>query len=179
MGGFYAFRMVCCIFFISIAFSSFLYPQLSKEDIRDILIIQGASSKDVLERSTEQLYSAYLQKTNYNITYALAASFESIGSGMFMGLHQSSNARYNNTGWLPPFMSNWYKSSFSSDMVFSKTFTAQKVFRELDYITDRQAYSHWQRFFGNKWFLALPVHWLLKNISGELIRHRMQYGRYF
>jgi hypothetical protein len=159
------------------------FAQLSRDDIKEILIIQGTSPAG-LESKASGLYEAYIDKTSFRQDDIPLNTLSSFGAGFMMAMHQSNTGLYKHTEWLPGFMRNWYSQSLvdvktEKDGVFAKTFTIQKVFRELDYYQDRLAYENWNRFFGSRFYFTFPVHWIIKNFSASIFKHRMKYGKFF
>jgi hypothetical protein len=97
-----------------------------------------------------------------------------------MGLVQSRNSYYpKNISWLPQFMQNWYMDKPGVNNIFGQFFTWQKIFRETDYMSDRLAYDDLNRFFEGKWYLAALTDIFIKNLTGAMIRNKMNSGNFF
>jgi hypothetical protein len=162
-------------YLIYILLSTITFAQVNKETIRTVLELQG----EVNESKVERLYSLYLEKTSCNTNDFFLAYGLSAFSGVCLGSYESKNYGYTHIGFLPQFLQDWYRVENNSDKVFGKSFTWQKVFRDLDYIADRQAYQYWIRFFGDKWYLSFMAHWIVKNTFATLIRSKLKYDTYF
>ena len=163
----------------AIILTSNLFAQLTRDDVREILIIQGEVTQQNLEEQTEAVYSRYNERNSYRTTTLLNAVSLSFSSGFSMGLHQSHTALYNRTEWMPGFMQDWFASRKDVDGVFSLGGQANKVFRDFDYVTDRMAYNEFNRYFGNNWIYTYLSHTLLKNVTAYAVRHRMSQGTWF
>ena len=96
-----------------------------------------------------------------------------------MGAYQSRTANYKYSVWLPQFFQEWWKIKPNTDLVMGKSFSWQKVFKEIDYIFDRKGYENFNRFFGGKWYYTYITHTFIKNLSAALVRHKFKYGRVF
>lgn len=109
----------------------------------------------------------------------------SSSSGISLGAHESRTFNYTNTAWLPGFIEDWYNYKVNTDAVFGKIFTWQKIFRDLDYATDRKAWESWKLVCNVKkvvsWqFLeAFVFHWAIKNTFATLIRDKFKHGQFF
>jgi hypothetical protein len=150
------------------------FAQLTKENIKEILALQGNQAGQSLDEQAEYLYDRYIEKTSYRTEDAITGFGQSILSGISMAAHQSKTAGYTNTGWMPKFMQDWYGVTKKTDEVFGKSLTWQKIWRESDYINDRNGYSDLNRFFGDKWYLTLASHLFAKNVSAAFIRAKMK-----
>jgi hypothetical protein len=154
--------------------SAVSFAQLTKDDIKEILALQGAQTSSNVEEQAEGIYEKYIENTSYKTEDALSGFGQSALSGLSMGAHQSKSAGYTNVGWMPKFMQDWYGVTKKTDEVFGKSLTWQKIWRESDYMNDRNGYSTLNRFFGDKWYLTLASHLLVKNTVGALVRAKMR-----
>lgn len=148
--------------------------QVTKGDIRELLLAQGM---DNVNQRAEKLFGEYYSShrvTGGDWTKSLG---ESALSGVCMGLNQSRAAGYTNISWMPSFLKSWYNNSFSSDNVYSKSLTWQKVWRELDYASDRMAYEGLRNLFKDNTLKAAAVQFIVKNIAGFMVRNEMKSGR--
>lgn len=154
--------------------SALNFAQLTKDDIKEILALQGNQVTANIDEQAEYLYDRYTEKTSYKTEDAVTGFGQSILSGISMGAHQSKTAGYTNVSWMPKFMQDWYGVTKKTDDVFGKSLTWQKIWRESDYVNDRNGYSDLNRFFGNKWYLTLASHLFVKNASAAFIRAKMR-----
>ncbi|MGE5498871.1 MAG: hypothetical protein ACM3Q2_12400, partial [Syntrophothermus sp.] len=156
-----------------------LFAQLSRDDVKEILIIQGMTDSASIESEADEAYTSYITRTSFNTSDLSSAVLSSMGAGAAEGLFQSRTASYKNIKWLPGFMRDWYNYLPADEAVFARFDTWQKNFREADYLLDRPAYNSWNRYFGGAWYLSYPAHWALKSLSASLVRHKMKYGNFF
>ena len=154
--------------------SALNFAQLTKENIKEILELQGTQVTANIDEQADYLYERYIENTSYQTEDAITGFGQSILSGVSMGAHQSRTAGYTNVGWMPKFMQEWYGVTKKTDEVFGKSLTWQKIWREADYINDRNGYNDLNRFFGNKWYLTLASHLFVKNASAAIIRAKMR-----
>mgnify|MGYP001168710476 FL=1 len=109
----------------------------------------------------------------------------SAGSGVSLGLHESYTFGYQHDAWMPSPMRDWYRWRPQTDAVFGKSLTFQKVFRGLDYATDRAAWEKWKKVFKVKEFLswenlgAFVSHFTVKNTFATLVRDKMKHNKWF
>jgi hypothetical protein len=157
-----------------IIISSFANAQITKDNIKQLLIVQGVENPDA---QAEGLYNQYTEGKQFDMLQLNKALGESALSGISMGLYQSRNACYQNVSWMPKFMQDWYSTTIKTDKVYGKSLTWQKIWREADYVSDRQAYEDLNRFFDGKWYLAAATHMFVKNLTGAMIRNKMSSGR--
>lgn len=157
-----------------IILSSFANAQITKDNIKQLLIVQGVDNPDV---QAENLYNQYTDNKQFDMFQLNKALGESALSGISMGLYQSRNACYQNVSWMPKFMQNWYSTTIQTDKIYGKSLTWQKIWREADYMSDRQAYEDLNRFFDGKWYFAAITHLFVKNLTGAMIRNKMSSGR--
>jgi len=150
------------------------FAQLTKENIKEILELQGNQTSATIDEQAEDLYQRYIDNTSYTMEEGLKGFGQSALSGISMGAHQSRSANYTNTGWMPKFMQDWYGTVKKTDAIFGKSLTWQKIWRESDYINDRGGYNSLNRFFGDKWYLTLATHLAVKNTFGALVRAKMR-----
>lgn len=169
-------RTICVL--VLFIFTSITTAQLSQEDVKEILLIEGYQTEN-LDKETEELHRKYLDKISYNHTDLLTGIFTSSLSGISMGAYQSRTANYQYSDLLPKFVQQWWVIKPNNDMVLGKAASWQKVFREIDYIYDRKAFENLSRFFGGKWYYSYITHAFIKNLSAALIRHKFKYGRFF
>lgn len=158
--------------FVILVLTGVIYPQLTRDDIREILVLQGQT--ETVNESADSLYQRYISKTSYQTYDALSGFGQSIISGICEGAHQSKTAGYSNTGWMPKFLQDWYGTTVKTDNVMGKSLTWQKIWREADYITDRNGYSDLNRFYGDNWYLTLVSHLVVKNSMALLVRSSMK-----
>ena len=164
------------LFMLVVFLAPFVKAQVSKNDIKELLLVQGINNVD---QKASDLFNAYYSSTDTKLQDWGMAAGESAVSGICMGLNQSRTAGYKNTSWMPGFVQDWYQQSFASDVVLSKAFTWQKVWRDMDYATDRMAYEDLKRLFKNDSYKAAAVQFVVKNIAAALIRNEMKSGRLF
>jgi hypothetical protein len=155
------------------------FAQLSRDDIKEILLIQGNPLSKNLDAAADELYEKYTGETSFRKEDLATGVEYSIASGLFMGFHQSKTANYESTEWLPLFLRKWYGIKPRTDEVLGKSASWQKIWREADYTTDRMAYTQWERYYGGSWYYSVLTHWLVKNTVASLIRHRMKYGTFY
>lgn len=158
--------------------TSFTKAQLSREDVKEILLIEEYQTEN-LDKAADELHRKYLDKISYEQTDLLNGIFTSSLSGIGMGVYQSRTANYQYSNWLPQFIEQWWNIKPQTDMVLGKSVSWQKVFKEIDYIFDRKGYENLNRFFGGKWYYSYITHAFIKNLSAALIRHKFKYGRFF
>lgn len=154
--------------------SALSFAQLTKENIKEILALQGTQVTANIDEQADYLYERYIENTSYKTKDAVTGFGQSILSGISMGAHQCKTAGYTNTGWMPKFMQDWYGVTKKTDEVFGKSLTWQKIWRESDYVNDRNGYNDLNRFFGDKWYLTLASHLLVKNTAAALLRAKMR-----
>lgn len=157
-----------------IVISSICNAQITKDNIKQLLITQGVENP---EAQAENLYNQYTDNKQFDMLELNKDLAESALSGISMGLYQSRNACYQNVSWMPKFMQSWYSETISTDKVYGKSLTWQKIWREADYMSDRQAYEDLNTFFDGKWYLAAITHMFVKNLTGAMIRNKMNSGR--
>jgi hypothetical protein len=157
-----------------IIISSFSNAQITKDNIKQLLIAQGIENP---ESQAEVLFNQYADSKQFDMLQLNKALGESALSGVSMGLYQSCNANYQNIGWMPKFMQEWYGTTIKTNQVMGKSLTWQKIWREADYISDRQAYEDLNKFFSGKWYFAAITHMFMKNLTGAMVRNEMSSGK--
>lgn len=150
--------------------------QLTRENIKEVLVLQEEKDIDAV---AENLYRRWVEINSWQTDDLLTGIGLSSLSGLALGAHESYTFGYQHTGWLPGFMQHWYGWRVNTDAVFVKSFTWQKTFREVDYITDRMAFGKLKKFFKQKWYFAYAVHWVVKNTFATLIRDKFKHDRFF
>lgn len=163
------------ILFILLFFSSYQIAQITKDDVKIVLELSGCND----ESKIEKVWQCYKELSSNNKDDLLKGLGFSALSGIALGAYESSVFNYSHSEFLPGLMRNWYENRITSDGVFDKSLTWQKVWREVDYSTDRTAYNYFQKFFGDKWYLAIMSHWILKNTFATIIRDKMHYNEFF
>jgi hypothetical protein len=159
--------------------STSLLAQVSQNDIKDILMLQGKSDIEC-EVESKELYNKFLDLHAYQTEDLLLGVGLSAASGAALGFYESNAFGYKKTAWMPEFMEDWYYKSMNhrTDGVFAKTFDWQKVFRNIDYITTIAGYNTLERYFAGKWYYAYAVYWISKNITSTLVRDKMKYDNW-
>ena len=165
---------ILLLFFPAIA----AYAQLSQEDVKDILIIQGYNPDNINEEATE-LHKKYLDKICFKQEDFLNGIADAALSGISMGAQQSRTANYTHSNWLPGFIEQWWTIKPRTDQTFGKVLSWQKFFRETDYIFNFSSYESLNRFYGGNWIFSLITSTFIKELSASLIRHKFKYGRFF
>ena len=168
-------KVILFLLYVCIA-APLIRPQVTKDDIKELLIAQGM--ENVGHKASELFNEYYASHRVTNYDWGKAAG-ESALSGICMGLNQSRTANYSNVSWMPAAVRNWYNNSFSSDLLFSKAFTWQKVWREFDYASDRMAYNDLKYLFKNNSYKAAALQFIIKNIAALIVRNEMKNGRMF
>ena len=164
------------VWIVILIFSSICSAQITEDNIKQLLIVQGISNP---ESRAKDLYNEYTENKQVDLSVLNTALAESALSGVSMGLNQSRNSyTTKDIAWLPKFMQSWYMNSCGTDNIFGKFFTWQKIFREADYMSDRLAYEDLNRFFEGKWYLAAISDIFIKNITGAMIRNKMNTGSF-
>lgn len=144
-------------------------------------MLQGSQSP---EYDSIILYDKYLSEQD-NTKILTGAIFGSAVSGVALGSHESFTFGYKDSGWMPKFMQDWYNWKPQTDAVFGKSFTWQKIFRDVDYISDRYAWNKWKMVFKAKEFfswqtlLAYASHWTAKNLFATFIRDKFKHDTFF
>lgn len=170
-------RKTLYIFFI---FSSLVFCQITKDDIREVLILQGFRDGAELQAQTEFLYQTYLDKVSFRTNDLLQGVGLSFLSGIGLGAYESHTFGYKHISWMPEFMQKWYSSS--QNLTGEPNYAMlswEQVWREVDYASDRAAYDKLNTFFRNRWYFALLAHWIIKNTAATLIRDKMKYDKFF
>jgi hypothetical protein len=157
-------------------FSLSLCAQVTQEQIKEVLILQGEQNSDAV---SHLLYEKQITMNSYQTPDLLEGIGFSAASGVSLGAFESNAFNYTHDQWLPKFMQQWYEWNLNTDMVLGKIFMWQKVWREVDYATDRAAYSRLKKYFAGKWFIAFPIHWIVKNTFATMIRDKMKHDRFF
>lgn len=156
---------------------------LSKNDIKEVLLLQ-TENKEYVEVTSEILYQKYLDKQHFSFSSLATSTALSSTSGISLGFHESYTFGYKYSNWLPEFMSDWYEWRPETDAVFGKVFTFQKVFRDLDYATDRAAWNSWKKTWNVREFWswstlgAFTSHFIVKNTFATFIRDRMKHDNW-
>ena len=169
--------LILWIIFISISYSQ----TLTEEQTRLVLELQDSQYPEI---ETTILMDRYLDKTSSWKTVIGAVGFSTI-SGISLGSHESFTFGYRHTGWLPEFMEDWYQWRPNTDAVFGKTFTWQKVFRSMDYATDRAAWNKWKQTWRVRTFWswetlgAFGSHFIVKNTFATFVRDRMKHDNWW
>lgn len=168
------------VLYIIILLSSIGFSQITKDDIKEVLILQGYRDGAELQAQTEFLYEHYLDKVSFKAKDLLEGFGLSFLSGVGLGAYESHAFGYKNTNWMPEFMEKWYNSSPNLTGEANYTILSwEQVWREVDYASDRAAYEKLNTFFKNKWYFALVTHWIIKNTAATLVRDKMKYNRFF
>lgn len=175
------------LYFIALVIACFIlfacnsYAQLTKADIKEVLILQGSQAP---EYESIVLYRKYLEQQDNTLTL-ISGIIGSAVSGVALGSHESFTFGYKESGWLPDFLEDWYNYRPNTDAVFGKTLTWQKVWRDVDYASDRYAYNKWkllyraEDFFSWQTLLAYITHWTVKNTFTTLIRDKFKHNEFF
>lgn len=168
------------LLYIILLFSGIAYCQITKDDIKEVLILQGFREGAELQAQTEFLYENYLEKVSFKSKDLLEGAGLSFLSGIGLGAYESHAFGYKNISWMPEFMQKWYTSSPNFRGEPDYTFLSwEQVWREVDYAADRAAYDKLKVFFKNKWYFALLTHWVIKNTAATLVRDKMKYDKFF
>lgn len=162
------------LFLIVLVASPILNAQVTRDDIKELLAVQGAKN---IDENADKLYEAYTSSLEFDATDWSRSAGESALSGLSMAMHQSRTAGYKNISWMPGFMQDWYKISFATDNVYGKSLTWQKIWREMDYTTDRIAFDEMRRLFKNNYWEAVIAHFLVKNLTAFMVRNEFKSGR--
>lgn len=151
---------------------AFANAQITKDNIKQLLIAQGFDNPD---GAAEELYQQYNENNLIDNNSILSRGLaESALSGLSMGFYQSRNAwDSKNISWIPKFMQNWYLNKPGVDNLLGQFFTWQKIFRETDYMSDRLAYEDLYEYFNGNWWLATLTDVFVKNLFGAMIRRKM------
>lgn len=169
------------VILITIFIANLSFGQITKDDIKDVLLLQGLNDYTEIEAQSQLLYEQYIEKVSYNFSDLAEGFGYSVLSGISLGAHESNSFGYRNTGWMPKFMRDWYESTQGvySNTVFGDMFTWREVWKQVDYIADRNAYQSLNKFFEQKWYLALITHWVVKNTFATMIRDKMKHNKLF
>ena len=148
------------------------YPQVSQQDIRDLLIVQGNHNFTDLDAKSELIYNRLLDIKSYKFNDFMYAAGMSALSGIGQGAYESDTFDgYNDIDWMPGFLQKWFvNSKLPLKESNYKLFNWQMIFRETDYICDRIAYEKLNVFFKNQWYWAYLVHWIIKNTFATIVR---------
>ena len=157
-----------------IAAAPLITAQVTRDDIKELLAVQGVNN---INERADKLFEAYNSSLDVEAIAWGKAAGESAFSGICMAMHQSRTAGYNNVSWMPGVLQDWYKVSFATDNVYGKSLTWQKIWREMDYTSDRIAFDEIRRLFKNNYFEAVIAHFLVKNITAALVRNEFKSGR--
>jgi len=168
------------LFYILFLLSSVCFAQISKDDIKEVLILQGYRDGAELQARTDLLYDSYMDKVSYKTSDLLKGFGLSFLSGIGLGAYESHTFGYKHVSWMPDFMQQWYNKSpnFTGEPDYS-FLSWEEVWREVDYASDRAAYEKLNIFFRNQWYYALITHWIIKNTAATLIRDKMKYDKFF
>ncbi len=155
------------------------FAQLTKEDIRDILMLENNYRMEDPAAEVNNLYEKYLEVISYKPEDLLEGLGLSALSGVGLGAYESHTFGYTNTGWMPKFLQNWYNSSphVDGEPVYT-LFSWPQVWREVDYASDRAAYEELKLFFKQKWYWALLVHWIVKNTVATMVRDKFKHDNF-
>lgn len=137
-----------------ILFSIPIRSQVSKQDIQDLLIVQGSFGMTEIEGRSEYIYNQLLELKSYKFTDFIYAFSTSALSGVALGAYESNNfGGYDQIDWMPEFLQDWYRNSSTPNKEPNyNVFNWQMVFREADFIFDRLAYERLNVFFKNQWY---------------------------
>ncbi len=153
---------------------------MSKTEVRKILVLEGLDNSDNFEAHVDRIYDKYLDRISFKPEDLLGGLGYSILSGICLGTYESHVFGYQNSSWLPGFLKSWYNTSpRGSGMPMYGLFNIQTIAREGDYISDRNAYEVWKRFFKGQWYWALLAHWLVKNTFATIIRDKFKHDQMF
>jgi hypothetical protein len=159
-----------------IAFS--LFAQVSQEQIKEVLELQGFKDSENLDQFSQLLYKKQVESGSYRTLDLLNGIMLSACSGVSLGAHESADFGYKNDKWLPKFAQTYFEWRPVTDNIFGKVLTWQKVFRETDYYADRKSYQALKKYF-NSAYIAYPVYWIIKNTFATLIRDKFKYDKWF
>lgn len=154
------------------------YAQMTKEEVFSVLSLEGLNNVPVTE-DWNVIYNRYLDLVSYQPHDFFNGIAYSALSGIGEGAVESKEFNYKHSGWLPASLRNWFNSSpvnFGNPSY--KLFGWQEFWREVDYASDREAYSTLKIFFKGKWYLAFPVHWIIKNTFATIIRDKFRYDNF-
>ncbi|MDR3626037.1 MAG: hypothetical protein P4L45_04360 [Ignavibacteriaceae bacterium] len=148
---------------------------MSKEEVLTILSLEEyngiGNANDI-----DIIYERYLDQVSYKPNDLIAGIGNSILSGFSLGAEESKEFKFTHSGWLPAFLQDWYNSPPYKNGNFLYQFVSwQEVWHEVDYVTDRNAYEMLKQYFRGKWYFALLVHWLFKNVSATVVRDKFKY----
>jgi hypothetical protein len=151
---------------------------MTKEDVLTILSMEEyngiGSTNDI-----DIIYERYLDQVSYKPVDLIEGIGNSILSGFSLGAEESREFKFNHSGWMPEFLQDWYKSPpYKSGNLLYQFFSWQEVWHEIDYVTDRNAYEMLKQYFRGKWYFALLVHWVFKNVSATIIRDKFKYDSF-
>lgn len=164
-----------------ILFSIPVHSQVSKQDVKDLLLVQGSFDISDIEVQSEYIYNQLLEIKSYKFSDFLYAFGMSAISGISLGAYESNNfGGYDQIDWMPEFLQKWYmNSTLIGKEPNYKLFNWQMVFREVDYISDRIAYEKLNVFFKNQWYWAFLVNWVVKNTFATITRDQFSSDRPF
>jgi len=152
-----------------------LFAQVSQEQIKEVLVLQGSQTPDA---ESLILYQTQGDRFSYRTLDLLNGLLLSACSGVSLGAHESADFGYTHDEWLPKFAQHYYEWRPVTDNIFGKVLTWQKVFRETDYYADRKSYQALKKYFNNA-YIAYPVYWIVKNTFATLIRDKFKQDQWF
>ncbi len=173
-------KHVQLIIMILLLFTGMLSAQMTKNEVRKVLILEGMWNTENFETHVDKLYGKYLDRISFKTTDLMQGVGYSILSGISLGTYESHIFGYKNSDWLPGFLKSWYNDSprIGSEPVYG-IFNIQTIAHEVDYLSDRIAYEKWKRFYRGKWYWALLTHWVIKNTFATLIRDKFKHNDLF
>ncbi|MBI9070752.1 MAG: hypothetical protein JEY94_04100 [Melioribacteraceae bacterium] len=159
-------------------FSTVSFAQLTKDDVREILLIQGGEESAYMDEQVNDLYDRYSKNNSYQTSDLAIAFGYSTLSGFSQGSYESYTYSYDNTSWMPQFMENWYNKRVSGDELLGPSLTYHKVLRSVDYISDRMAYKQYKRYFDGNPYLATAAQYFVKSFATYMTRNKYRTGSF-
>lgn len=166
------------IFLLTALLSTISFAQLSKEDIKEILIIQGGDESAYMDEQVNDLYEKYSEKHSYQTTDLAMAVGYTAASGFSQGSYESYTYSYDNTSWMPGFMQDWYAKRVTGDEIFGPSLTFHKIMRSADYMSDRLAYNQYKRYFNGNPLLATAAQFVVKSFTRYMTLNKFRTGSF-
>jgi len=163
-----------------------LNAQVTKSDVKEVLeVYMDYVNSGICELEVEKVYDLYMEKQQFNTQTGINAALWSTAAGVSLGAYEAYLFGYTKTQWLPKPIAEYYKWRPQTDAVYGKSLTWHKIFRSIDYSSDRAAFNNWKRFFGVKSFLswnqlaAYLVHFTVKNTAATIVRDKFKFNEAF
>lgn len=136
--------------------------------------VKAVYTQEDIKAVTQKYLEEYANLTKFRTKDVIYGSLWAISAGIGEGFYESAIFYPHNNNF-PSWMNKYLQWDINSDQIFCKIFTAQKIFRDLDYTSNSRAYARLRRFY-NSGILAYLHNFVVRSTVASIIRSQAKYG---